>query len=176
MNQNPPPPPLPPVTPTPEHIKPTPQWTAVTRRSVGRQPPSHINMHYHATPCVVIGPQPILFLLCTILRMCASGCAATEDRCINALNSVSVSLTIQSIRNTNMNERSRGRHLLHGHGTFSTSKVGGWRLVAVGGWWRLGAVLKGCPKQKNLGLLKDSPSKANHRVALCLRGPGRPGL
>ena len=22
--------------------------------------------------------------------------------------------------------------------------VGGWRLVAVGGWWSLGAVLKGC--------------------------------
>ena len=34
-----------------------------------------------------------------------------------------------------------GRSLLPGHGTFSTSKVGGWwRLVAVGGGWRLVAV------------------------------------
>ena len=75
------------------------------------------------------------------------------------------------LRNANRNVRSRGCSLLHGHRTFSTSKVGGWRLVAVGGWrrlaavgggwrlvavggWRLavgswqlvvGAVLKGCP-------------------------------
>ena len=43
------------------------------------------------------------------------------------------------LRNTNRNEGSRGRSLLPGLGTFSTSKVGGWwRLVAVGGgWWRL---------------------------------------
>ena len=32
---------------------------------------------------------------------------------------------------------SRGRSLLHGHGTFSTSKVGGWRLAVGGGWRRL---------------------------------------
>ena len=33
----------------------------------------------------------------------------------------------------------RGDALLHGHGTFSSSKVGGWRLVAVGGgWWLVG--------------------------------------
>ena len=66
------------------------------------------------------------------------------------------------VRTANRNERSRGRSLLHGHGTFSTSKAGGWRLavggcwrLAVGGWrllavggWRLvvpGAVLQGCP-------------------------------
>ena len=64
--------------------------------------------------------------------------------------------------NANRNERSQGRSVLHGHGTFSTSKVGGWlrlavgswRLVAVGsgwqrlavgGWWSPGAVLKGGP-------------------------------
>ena len=41
------------------------------------------------------------------------------------------------VRNANRNERSRGRSLLTGHGTFSTSKVGGWRLVAVGGPWGL---------------------------------------
>ena len=29
---------------------------------------------------------------------------------------------------------SRGRSLLPGHGTLSTSRVGGWRLAAVGGW------------------------------------------
>ena len=40
------------------------------------------------------------------------------------------------VRNINRNERSRARSVLHGHGTFSTSKVGGWRLVIVG-WWRL---------------------------------------
>ena len=79
----------------------------------------------------------------------------------------------KNIRNANRNERSRGRSLPPGHGTFSTSKVGGWwrlaavggwwglavggwRLVAVGsgwrlqrlevgGWWSLEAVLKGCP-------------------------------
>ena len=33
-----------------------------------------------------------------------------------------------------MNERSRGRHLLHSHGTFSTSQAGGWWRLAVGGW------------------------------------------
>ena len=36
--------------------------------------------------------------------------------------------------NANRNERSQGRSLLRGHGTFSISKVGGWRSVAVGGW------------------------------------------
>ena len=47
------------------------------------------------------------------------------------------------VHNTNRNERSRGRSLLHGHGTFSTSKAGSWWLavVAVGGWCSLGAVL-----------------------------------
>ena len=86
------------------------------------------------------------------------------------------------LRNANRNQRSRGRFLLHGDGTFSTLKVGGWRLVvggrwglAVGGWrlvavgsgwrlavggWRLvipGAVLKGCPRQQKNWLHKDSP-------------------
>ena len=74
----------------------------------------------------------------------------------------------KSSRNANIKERPRGRSLLHGHGTFSTSKVGGWRLAVggwwglaaicgwqlvvgggwrlpVGGWWSLGAVLNGCP-------------------------------
>ena len=41
-----------------------------------------------------------------------------------------------NLDNANRNERSWGRSLLHGHGTFSTSKVDGWRL-AVGGGWRL---------------------------------------
>ena len=41
----------------------------------------------------------------------------------------------KDLRNANQNERLRRRSLLHGHGTFSTSKVGGWRL-AVGGSWR----------------------------------------
>ena len=40
--------------------------------------------------------------------------------------------------NANMNEPSRGRRLPHGHGTFATSKVGGWRCWAVG--WQLVAV------------------------------------
>ena len=47
----------------------------------------------------------------------------------------------EDLRNANRNERSRGRSLLHGHGTFSAFwqnygirlAVGGWRL-AVGGW------------------------------------------
>ena len=41
----------------------------------------------------------------------------------------------ERVRNANRNERSRGRSLIHGHGTFSTSKlaVG----VAVGGPWGL---------------------------------------
>ena len=43
-------------------------------------------------------------------------------------------------RTANRNERSRGRSLLRGHGTYSTSKVGGWRRLAVGGVWRLAAV------------------------------------
>ena len=65
--------------------------------------------------------------------------------------------------NANRNELSRGRSLLHGHGTFSTSTVGcwwrlaavrgwwwlavggGWQQLAVGGLWPLGAVLKGYP-------------------------------
>ena len=37
-------------------------------------------------------------------------------------------------RDANMNERSRGCSELHGHGTFSASKAGGWRQLAVGGW------------------------------------------
>ena len=62
-------------------------------------------------------------------------------------------------RNANRNEHSWGHSLLHGHGTFSTSKAGGWWLVAVGGWqllvgggWRLAVgsgwrpvVPGGCP-------------------------------
>ena len=40
----------------------------------------------------------------------------------------------KDLRNANRNERSQGHSLLPGHGTFSTSKIGGWRLVAVGGW------------------------------------------
>ena len=43
----------------------------------------------------------------------------------------------KNLHNENINERSRGRSLLPGHGTFSTSKVGGWRRLAVGGWRRL---------------------------------------
>ena len=42
----------------------------------------------------------------------------------------------KSLRNASINEHLWGRNLLHGHGTFSTSKVGGWRLV-VGGSWQL---------------------------------------
>ena len=38
------------------------------------------------------------------------------------------------LRNDNRHERSQGRPLLPGHGTFSTSKVGGWQLVVGGGW------------------------------------------
>ena len=40
--------------------------------------------------------------------------------------------TKKRVRNANRNERSQGHSLLHGHGTLSTSSVGGWRLV-VGG-------------------------------------------
>ena len=43
----------------------------------------------------------------------------------------------KSLRGANMNERSRGRFLLPGHGTFSPSKVGRWRLAVGGGWRRL---------------------------------------
>ena len=45
------------------------------------------------------------------------------------------------VRNANRNERSRGRSLLHDHmkWTFSTSKLGSWWRLAVGGWSR-GAV------------------------------------
>ena len=39
----------------------------------------------------------------------------------------------KDLRNANRNERSRARSLLHGHGTFSTSKVGGWQRLAVRG-------------------------------------------
>ena len=45
----------------------------------------------------------------------------------------------EDLRNANTNKRSPGRSLLHGRGTFSTSKVSGWRLV-VGDWRRLPAV------------------------------------
>ena len=82
------------------------------------------------------------------------------------------------LRNANRNERSRGRSLLHGHGTFSTSKVGGWRLTAVGGGWRLAVgdgwrlaavgagrlvVPGGCSEglsltKKKIWLLKESPA------------------
>ena len=42
----------------------------------------------------------------------------------------------KDLRDANRNEHLRGCSLLHGHGTFSTSKVGAWRLM-VGGDWRL---------------------------------------
>ena len=42
----------------------------------------------------------------------------------------------KTLRNANINERSQARSLLPGHGTFSISKVGLWRLAAVGGGWR----------------------------------------
>ena len=45
--------------------------------------------------------------------------------------------------NANINERLRGRSLLPGHGTCSTSKVGGWWRLAVGGWWQLVLVTGG---------------------------------
>ena len=49
----------------------------------------------------------------------------------------------KDLRNANRNEHSRGRSLLPGHGTFSTSKVGGWRLAVIGGWWRLVVPVEG---------------------------------
>ena len=44
-------------------------------------------------------------------------------------------------------------------GGWQLAAVGGWRLVAVGSWHLviLGAVLKGCPEQKKVWVLKDSP-------------------
>lgn len=89
------------------------------------------------------------------------------------------------LRNANKNERFRGRCRPHGHGTFSTLKVGGWWLVVVGGVWRLMAVAAGGwwrlvvgghwqlavggplglslravlnSKKQKTGLLKDSPA------------------
>ena len=60
----------------------------------------------------------------------------------------------ERVRDTNRNERSRGRSLLHGHDMGKTQDHrnsveqwwavgGGWRL-AVGGCWRLAVVLGGC--------------------------------
>ena len=46
----------------------------------------------------------------------------------------------KSLRKTNINERLQGRSLLAGHGTFFSSKVGGWRLAVDGGWRRLAAI------------------------------------
>ena len=69
--------------------------------------------------------------------------------------------------------------------------VGGWRLadwrlvavcscrfVAVGGWRSLGAVLKCCPEQKNIGVLQDSPGSPLPRAstaALRARQPQQRG-
>ena len=80
----------------------------------------------------------------------------------------------KDLRNTNRNEYSWGRSMLHG--TFSTSKVGGWWLavgggwrlaavgsgwqLAVGAWWCMGAVLKGCPSQrKKSGFSRTTPAR-----------------
>ena len=66
----------------------------------------------------------------------------------------------ESGRNANTNERSRGCSPLPGHGTISTSKVGGWRLVAVGRGWQLavggpwGRSLRAVHNKKNSGFLK----------------------
>ena len=81
-----------------------------------------------------------------------------------------------NVRNANRNERSRGRSLLHGHGAFSTSELGGWRLVAVcgwrqlaaGSWWSLGAAL--VPKTN--WVLTDSSDQAS---AIAARDPGATG-
>ena len=76
----------------------------------------------------------------------------------------------EGVHNANRNECSRGRSLLHEHGTFCTSEFGGWQQLAVGGWrlavggWRsLGAVLKGCPLQKKTECLRTA-------LSLCLGG------
>ena len=71
----------------------------------------------------------------------------------------------KSLRNANINERSRVRSLPPGHETFSTSKAGGWRLAVGGGWqlaavggWRL-VVPEGGPEQiLCFMLLKDPPA------------------
>ena len=60
------------------------------------------------------------------------------------------------VRNANSPERSQGRSLLHVHGTFSTSKVGDWRL-AVGGGWRLAVVGGWRPGGQPLGFGRRLP-------------------
>ena len=79
--------------------------------------------------------------------------------------------------NANGNERSRGRSLLHGHGTFSASKVGGCRLAVGGGRQRLAVVLN----KKKFLLLKDSPDATAYPTApapnglssSCMQPPGQ---
>ena len=50
----------------------------------------------------------------------------------------------------------------HGNSVEQRPAVGGgWRLVAVGGWLSLGAVLRGCPEgpfltNKNMGFLRTA--------------------
>ena len=71
----------------------------------------------------------------------------------------------KKVRNAHRNERSQGRSLLRGHGTFSTSNVGGWRLAVVGGW-RL-VVPGGRPQ----GLLLTKKKTGLVRTALRTRSP-----
>ena len=78
----------------------------------------HTNLRTHCryllptAPATLHGPR--------VCKVFASGRAVLEKK--------------NRLRNANMNERSRGLSLLHGHGTFSASSVGGWRQSAVGGW------------------------------------------
>ena len=71
------------------------------------------NLHHPGTSCV----------LCGLCMGCVYGLSLRGKK--------------KDLRNANRNERSRGRSLLPGHGTFSNSKVGGWRLAVGGGWRRL---------------------------------------
>ena len=60
----------------------------------------------------------------------ASGGLAAEPRALSAGLSLRGG---RDLRDADRNERTRGRSLLRGHGTFSTSGVRCWRLVAGGG-------------------------------------------
>ena len=66
------------------------------------------------------------------------------------------------VRNANRNESSRGRSLLRGQdmGNTQDHRNGIEQRLAVGGWWSLGAVLKGRPEQKTR-VRKDSPGSAS---------------
>ena len=149
----------------PTQTPPPPLQNSSYKRSLVPVHLGTLRLHFHPYTslhfplvCLVTLPLHFVSVPLHLLPFCYT-CVLICADCVLLWPSFQRGLSLRGakkdLRNANRNERSHGRSLLHGHGNFSTSKIGGWRLVAVdGGWWlavaglwRLAAVGSGwgCP-------------------------------